>query len=82
MTRQQLAMLVDDLPEEQIDIAGTCLLYLRDQCSQEECWAAPEFQAFIKRRIEESLEEEGRGDYVTQEKARALFSQWRAESTG
>ena len=82
MTRQQLVRLVDDLEEEQLDIAATCLLYLRDSNGPEEAWETPEFQAFLKRRIQESLEEEDRGEFVTQDEARSLFRQWRAESTG
>ena len=82
MTRQQLTALVEDLNDEQLDVAGTCLLYLRDMKTEMESWASPEFQGFIQRRIQESLEEEERGDYVSQEKARDLFKQWRAKSAG
>lgn len=82
MTRQQLVRLVDDLEDGQIDIAATCLLYLRDSNAPEEAWGTPEFQAFLKRRIQESLEEEERGEFVTQDEARSLLQQWRAESTG
>jgi len=82
MTRQQLAMLVEDLPDEQVDIAGNCLLYLRDQNTPEATWETPGFQAFVKQRIEESLEEEERGEFLPQEKARAQFKQWRTESIG
>lgn len=75
MTRQQLAMLVEDLPEEQIEIAGTCLLYLRDQGARDEVWARPEFQANVRHRIQESLEEEERGEFVSQGEARDLLRQ-------
>lgn len=82
MTRQQLVMLIDALPDEQIDMAATCLLYLRDQGTPEETWLEPEFQSFIKRRIQESLEKEERGEFLFQEGAKERFRQWRDKSSG
>lgn len=82
MTRQQLARLVDDLPEDQLDIAAGCLLYLRDSASAEQRWDTPEFQTFLKQRIQDSLEEEDRGEFVNQEEARDLLRRWRTESAG
>lgn len=82
MTRQQLVQLVDDLQEDQIDIAATCLLYLRDSATSEESWEPPEFQAFLRQRIQDSLEEEERGEFVPQDEARAMFRKWRTESAG
>lgn len=82
MTRQQLVMLIDALPDEQIDTAATCLLYLRDQGAQDETWLEPEFQSFIKRKVQESLEEEERGEFVSQEEAKERFRQWRDKSSG
>lgn len=75
MTRQQLVHLVNELEEEQLDIAASCLMYLRDSNNPDDSWETPEFQAFLRRRIEESLEEEDRGEFVTQQEARAQFRQ-------